>query len=157
MSMHTPACSSWRARKAAGFSLVEVTIALGLAAFGILAIFALLPTGINSSSDAVRNTVAANLASAIVSDLQATPASTNYSAIYGLAPDSAQTNPLYLKSDGSKESDATTADFRAEVVTAPSATTQISQVRIKVGWPALAANPVNNFEIVTSIDRFSTP
>ena len=30
-----------------GFSLVEVTIALGIVAFGLMALFALLPIGLN--------------------------------------------------------------------------------------------------------------
>lgn len=141
----------------AGFSLVEVTIALGLAAFGIIAIFALLPTGINSGSDAVNTTIAANLASVIVSDLQATsPTNTNGSVIYGV-----RTSPpptiLYLGTDGTTNaSTALETKFKAEVTLSPP-TNDIARVQIVVSWPAQAANPANKFEIVTALDRSTAP
>ncbi len=150
-------CNATEDRVRGGFSLVEVTIALGLAAFGIIAIFALLPTGINSGSDAVRNTVAADLATSIVSDLQAAK-SGDVSPLYGLKPDTADPSspPLYLKADGSKQSSAVSADFCANVNISTNAA-KISQVSIVISWPAQATNSVNKFEIVTSLDRSTAP
>ena len=48
------------------FSLVEVTLALGIAAFCLLAIFGLLPVGIKSQQNAIGQTVAAGIATGIV-------------------------------------------------------------------------------------------
>ena len=137
-----------------GFSLVEVTVALGLAAFGLLAIFALLPTGVNSSSDSVNSTLAAGLASAIVNDMQAATLG-GTSPIYGLRPDTTAPNTtLYLKADGTKQSSAGAADFSGSVAISTNAQ-KISDITIRISWPAAAANPVNSFETVTALDRDS--
>jgi uncharacterized protein (TIGR02598 family) len=40
-------------RKAGGFSMVEVTLAIGVVAVGLLAVFALVPVGLNSGRDAM--------------------------------------------------------------------------------------------------------
>lgn len=55
------------------FSMVEVVLALGLAAFCLVAVLALLPAGINSNQNAIQQTTAATLARAVVSDLRTTP------------------------------------------------------------------------------------
>lgn len=49
-------------RKSAGFSLVEVTLAIGIIAFALLAIFALIPVGLNSSRDAIDDTTTSLIA-----------------------------------------------------------------------------------------------
>jgi len=142
--------------KREGFSLVEVTVALGLAAFGLLAIFALLPTGVNSNSDSVKSTLAAGLATTIVNDLQ----SANYGApspVYGINPDTVATDPpaMFFRADGGTDTPAN-ADFKG-VTAIPKVAGKISQVRVVISWPAQAANPVNSFEVVTSIDRNAAP
>lgn len=57
---------SWTA-----FSLIEVTIALGIAAFCLLTVFGLLPIGLNSSQNAAEQTVVSGIATAISSDFHA--------------------------------------------------------------------------------------
>jgi Tfp pilus assembly protein PilV len=59
-----------------GFSLVEVTLALGIAAVPLLAIFALLPVGVKTSQIAIEQTASTNVLSAITADLRATPITT---------------------------------------------------------------------------------
>ena len=54
------------------FSLVEVTLALGIATCCILSIFGLLLVGINCHQTSTEQTSAVSLASAIVADLRAT-------------------------------------------------------------------------------------
>jgi type II secretory pathway pseudopilin PulG len=51
------------------FSLIEVTLALGIAAFCLLTVFGLLPLGLNSSQNAAEQTTVAGIATAISSDL----------------------------------------------------------------------------------------
>ena len=58
------------------FSLVEVTLALGIMAFCIVAVFGLLPTGFNSNQAAIQQTAAAGFAAGIAADLRQTPAET---------------------------------------------------------------------------------
>ena len=60
-------------RKGAGFSLVEVTLALGVAAVSLLAIFALLPVGLKTNQIAIEQRTSADLLSAVMADLRATP------------------------------------------------------------------------------------
>jgi uncharacterized protein (TIGR02598 family) len=62
--------SGWRWREG-GFSLIEVTIALSVAAFCLLAILGLLQTGITSQKATVEQTAATGIASLIFSDLSA--------------------------------------------------------------------------------------
>src|SRR5712692_3856651 len=55
----------------AAFSLVEVTLALGVGAFCLLAVLALLPIGITSNQTSINETTAAGIAGAIAADLRA--------------------------------------------------------------------------------------
>ena len=63
-------------RRTAAFSLVEITLALGVMAFCLVAIFGLLPVGFNSDRAAVEQTAAAGVAAALAADLRQTPAAT---------------------------------------------------------------------------------
>jgi prepilin-type N-terminal cleavage/methylation domain-containing protein len=70
-----------------GFTLVEVALALGVVAFCLVAIFGLLPVGINSNRNSIEQAAANNIARAIVSDLRATPVASGTAAIV--------TSPVY--------------------------------------------------------------
>lgn len=59
-----------RSRKLNGFTLVEVTIALGVVAFGFIAILGLLPTGLNTFRSAMDNSVGAQIAQKVINDAQ---------------------------------------------------------------------------------------
>jgi len=62
-------------RHARGFSLVEVTLALGVAAFCLIVIFGLIPIGLKSNRMAVEQTAANGIISAVTTDLRAIPIS----------------------------------------------------------------------------------
>lgn len=66
----------WAIRSPAAFSLVEVAIAMGIVSFCLIILFGLLSVGVNSNKDAIDQTKAHQLLSAVVSDLYATPAAT---------------------------------------------------------------------------------
>jgi uncharacterized protein (TIGR02598 family) len=59
--------------KRSAFSLVEVTLALGVAAISLVAIFALLPVGVKTNQIAVEQTTSTDMLSAVAADLRATP------------------------------------------------------------------------------------
>ena len=59
-----------RARHA--FSLIEVTLALGVAATSLLVIFSLLPIGMQINQRSIEQTASADILSAVVADLRAT-------------------------------------------------------------------------------------
>src|SRR5204862_1054583 len=57
--------------QSAGFSLVEVTLALGVAAFCLIAVLGLLPTSLRTQQNSIQQTTANQIISTIYSDLRA--------------------------------------------------------------------------------------
>src|SRR5438105_9667881 len=74
-------------RSKCAFSLVEVTLALGIAAFCLIAVFGLMPVGVQTNRNATSQTAATSLMAAVVSDLRATPkanaTSTQFALVLG--------------------------------------------------------------------------
>ena len=54
------------------FSLVELALALGVAAFCLIAVFGLVPVGVQTNRHANSQTAAANIMAAVIADLRAT-------------------------------------------------------------------------------------
>ena len=87
-------------RKTWAFSLVEVTLALGIAAFCLIAVFGLMPVGVQTNRNATSQTAATNIIATVVADLRATPKTSNISSqfriTFGTSPPS-----MYLMGQGS--------------------------------------------------------
>src|SRR3954452_13036333 len=85
--------------KAAAFSLVEITLSLGVAAFCLLAVFGLVPVGVQTNRNATSQTAATSIIAAVVADLRATPNANMTSSQFGIT---FGTNPppLYFDSTG---------------------------------------------------------
>ncbi len=151
--------------QSAAFSLVEVTLALGIMAFCLVTMFGLLPTGLNTGRDAVEQTAAAGIAGALAADLRQTPAATTTSPnpqspqylISVPTPTGSQivTHTLFLTDVGAvatanaassgqdQKADPTqNPRFRATMVfsrqNATVADRSATNVRILITWPALA-------------------
>jgi uncharacterized protein (TIGR02598 family) len=135
------------------FSLAEVTVALGIAAFCLIAIFGLLPAGLNANKAGIQQNAAANLAAMIASDLRATPATANTSAIFSIAIPTAGTTSFLTETGAA--TDMGTADFRAVVTISspPAGTRTASTARILITSPAAATNATASFETVIGLDR----
>jgi Tfp pilus assembly protein PilV len=160
-----------------GFSLIEVALALGVAAFALVAIIGLIPIGMNSNQASIEQTAAAGLAASLVADLRATPveippAAKNSPRFQIPLPVSGNaTHTLFLREDGSASGNVdANADpaqdprYRATLfVTAPTVASQKSAttVRVLVTWPALADSTAGtvpgkfngSYEVVTALDR----
>src|SRR5881275_894080 len=54
------------------FSLVEVTLAIGVAAVCLVAVLGLLPVGVQTNRNATSQTAATNIIAAVVADMRAT-------------------------------------------------------------------------------------
>ena len=65
---------STAASKTAAFSLVEVALALGIAAFCLVAVLGLVPLGVDAGQVASDQTTASDILSHVIADLRATPA-----------------------------------------------------------------------------------
>jgi type II secretory pathway pseudopilin PulG len=59
-------------RRVHAFSLVELTLALGIAAVCLLAVFGLMPIGVQTNRNTTSQSAAANIMAAVIADLRAT-------------------------------------------------------------------------------------
>jgi len=135
------------------FSLVEVTLALGIAAFCLLAIFGLLPAGIKSQQNAIGQTMAAGIATGIIADLRTTSPTNSTSPNYGITiPNDTK---LYLREDGSATSPSgADSKYLAFVKFSVPSPPQATSVHLRITWPAAAdTNYSGSFETVSMLDR----
>jgi len=157
-------------RGAAGFSLVEVTISLGIAAFCLILLLGLLTTGLKTQQAGSQQTIANEIASEILGDLRADirlppgQASHEGDSGFGLhghwaqlyAPDTLYFNQQgkWLQLNGSVPADAT---FRAKItyLFPPNAST--STANIIVSWPAQAdpatVTPAGSIQTFIAVNR----
>jgi uncharacterized protein (TIGR02598 family) len=143
-----------------GFSLVEVTLALGVAAFCLVAIFGLLPLGVQTSQSSISQTAAASLLSSVVADLRATPKINLTSSQYGITFGTAKL--LFFDGEG-RSVTATdpnaTPRYRVTITfpSSPTGTFAPTFVSLKVTWPALVdpatTTPVGSVETFAAFDR----
>jgi len=159
-----------------GFTLIEVALAVGVAGFCLVTISGLLPIGLSSNQTSLDQTMACNIASAIVSDLRcAQPLVTGSSPRFGIlipasggtaAPISSGTQTIiYLTSNGSVTSVGTIGSaapvFRAAVGFGTPLQHNATPVRVLISWPALAdsssagwpVNYIGSYEADTTLDR----
>lgn len=96
-----------------GFSLVEIALAIGLLAFGMVSIIGLLPVGLTTFREAMERTISTQIVQAVVNEYQLT----DFEEI------PATTQILYFDDEGQSNDysgrpvDASTAKYRAEVET----------------------------------------
>ena len=150
--------------------MVEVTLALGITGFCLVALFGLLPVGLTSNQNAIEQTAAAGVATGIMSDLRGTPTTSTASPRYGIGiPSSGSvTHVIFLKEDGTAagglDTDAVASQnprYRAKVFINSPGGKAATNVRILLTWPALAdskaavdaKNYSGSFEVVSALDR----
>jgi uncharacterized protein (TIGR02598 family) len=139
----------------AAFSLVEVTLALGIAAFCLIAVFGLIPVAVQTNRNATSQTAATNIMAAVVADLRATPTTTNTSSQFAISFGTTGTQTRYLDGSGTA-STSLTADSRYRLdITWNSAPTGLRYAYLKVTWPAAAtaANASGSTEMFAAFDR----
>ena len=154
-------CSS----KSAAFSLIEVTLALGVAAFCLIAVFGLMPVGLQTNRNATSQTAATNIIAAVVADLRATPRcvgiSTQFQIRLGTGPGCLSTMTpsaatLYFDSAGQfSTSLVTNSRYQLNVTWNNSAPAGLQYGDLKVTWPAsaTAANASGSTEMFAAFDR----
>jgi uncharacterized protein (TIGR02598 family) len=141
-------------RRVHAFSLVEVTLALGIAAFCLMAVFGLMPLGVQTNRNATSQTRAANVLAAVVADLRATTKTsgtwTGTSTQFCIPLGTATT--LYFDSEGRCSGDLAGSTSPCGVTWAPALQTRyrvtitfpstgnLTYANLKVTWPA-AADP----------------
>lgn len=137
----------------AAFSLVEVTLALGIAAFCLIAVFGLMPIGVQTNRNATSQTAATNIMAAVVSDLRATPKTSTTSSQFGIQ--FGQAKDLYFDSTGGFVPDTPNANSRYHLNVTWSGSTGLRYAGVKVTWPAAAtaANATGSTEMFVAFDR----
>jgi uncharacterized protein (TIGR02598 family) len=135
-----------------GFSLVEVTLALGIATFCLIAVFGIIPVGVHTNRNATSQTAATNLMAAVVADLRATPTSSTTSAQFGITFGTNTT--LYFDGMGQFTTSLTT-NSRYQLNVTWSGSTGLRYADVKVTWPAAAtpANATGSAEMFVAFDR----
>ena len=93
-----------RARSAAGFSLIEVTLALGVAAFCFITVLGLIPVALQTNRNATSQTAATNIMAIVIADLRATPTANTTSTQFGITFGTNTT--LYFDGSGSCSCDS---------------------------------------------------
>jgi uncharacterized protein (TIGR02598 family) len=143
------------AHAAAAFSLVEVTLALGIAAFCLIAVFGLMPIGVQTNRNATSQTAATGILASVIADLRATPKppAINTSVQYGITFGTDTT--LYFDGAG-QFTTSLGANSRYRVsITFPSSPTGLRYANLKVTWPAAATseNASGSVETFAAFDR----
>jgi uncharacterized protein (TIGR02598 family) len=149
-------------RSIAAFSLVEVTLALGIASFCLIAVFGLMPVGVQTNRNATSQTAANNIIAAVVADLRATPTTSNSSSQFGITFGTCKN--LYFDSQGQVVASSScdnvitlpaTARYRLNITW--SGSTGLRYADLKVSWPApsdpATTTPSGSAEIFAAFDR----
>jgi type II secretory pathway pseudopilin PulG len=161
---------SWSA-----FSLVEVTLALGVAAFCLIAVFGLMPIGVQTNRNANSQTAATSILASVVSDLRTTGKTTAGSApsvLYRIIIPARGSigNPQTryfdgegrcstdlagsIRPDGSSWAPPIRTRYQLNI-TFPLGATGVTYTDLKVIWPAAAtpANASGSVETFAAFDR----
>jgi uncharacterized protein (TIGR02598 family) len=140
-------------RSTSAFSLVEVTLALGIAAFCLIAVFGLMPVGVQTNRNATSQTAATGIVASVIADMRATPRSATTSAQYAIEFGTAKT--LYFDGAG-QFTTSLGANSRYRVsITFPSSPSGLSYADVNITWPAAAtpANASGSVEMFAAFDR----
>ncbi len=147
-----------------GFSLVEVTLTLGIVAYSLLAVFGLLAVGQKSDTDSVRRLGAAHSASELLTQRRAflpadtvpVAATTTDQILPGIKTDNPDilSGTVYLDENNRKQAGVASALYRLDyrITTAP--TGEVATVRLRYSWPPTASGTSSQegiFEITSAI------
>ena len=140
-------------RCCAAFSLVEVTLALGIAALCLIAVLGLMPVAALTNRNATSQTAVTNVIASVIADMRATTSST--SPQYGITFGTAKT--LYFDGAG-QFATSLGANSRYRVrITFPSSPSGLSYSDVKASWPApvdpATTTPGGTVEIFAAFDR----
>jgi len=160
--------------RTAGFSLVELTLALGVAAFCLLTVFALLPVAFKTQQASIQQTTANSIMTEILGDLRADvrlppgQASKEQDSGFGLhghwllvsEPDtlfftnSATWTGTLAQGDPAAPPDAI---FRAKITYLSPPTASTSVAKVIVSWPAqvipTTGTPAGKVETFIAVNR----
>jgi type II secretory pathway pseudopilin PulG len=155
------------AHRAPAFSLVEVTLALGVAAFCLIAVFGLMPVGVQTNRNATSQTGATNVIAAVTADLRATSETATITTQYRITFGTSKTlffdgaGECSVDANGSTKLDGTSWDpplqtrYRLNISFPQNG--GLTYADIKVTWPAAVdpatTTPSGSVEMFAAFDR----
>lgn len=159
------------------FSLVEVTLALGITAFCMISLFGLLPVGLNTNRNSIEQTSAASIANTVVADIRTQAAANSQrssstaagkSPQYGFDLTVLTVQTIYINADGTADAvgnaPSAAALYRVSVaLSAPVQAATASPLHVLITWPAQAGGASatafpnltkvsGSFEAATAVD-----
>jgi uncharacterized protein (TIGR02598 family) len=159
-----------RLPETSAFSLVEITLALGVAAFALLAILGMLPTSLKTQQASIQQTTANSIISQIFSDLRADvrlpPGLASHETDGGFQPplhghwlQMGTPDTLYFTQEGKPvNSGQDVPVFRATITYRGPPTDTTSLANITVSWPAqvdpaLGGVPAGSVTTLVAVNR----
>lgn len=135
------------------FSLIEVTVAIGVVAFSMLAIVGLLPIASQITRDSASQTNTSEILSSVVADMRATPKGSTTSPQYGIPLSG--TSTLYFDGSGQVSTSLKSKSRYTLTVTPAPAGSGVIYADIALTWPAAATlgNSVGSVETVAAFNR----
>ena len=155
-------------RNRRAFSLVEVTLALGIAAVCLIAVFGLMPVGVQTNRNATSQTAATSILSDVIADMRATPkppainTSVQYHVIFGTSKtlyfDSENRCSIDLSGSTRPDGSAWSPNIQTRYqmnITFPWTSGNTYGADLKVSWPAAAipTNASGSTEMFGAFDR----
>ena len=139
-----------------GFSLVEITLSLGVMSICLLTVLGLLPIASQTNRSAAADTAAASIASAVLADIRATPRAAGTSTQFAI-PFNAN-SVLFFDAEGQASTALNNNSIYRAEVTFPinsSGANAATFVHVRVSWPAAAssANAAGTAEMFTALNR----
>ncbi|SDT94251.1 hypothetical protein SAMN05444156_0938 [Verrucomicrobium sp. GAS474] len=136
--------------------MVEIMMSLGVLAFAILMLIALIPLGLRTNSDTRQESTSVNIIGTMIADWKAVGLTTNQTPVFklpALSPGKVVSDVLWVGADGAI---ANKADSRYRVayrVTPPSSSSSFAPyyVAVTVSWPAQAATPNGKVEATAAL------
>ncbi len=143
-------------RFTSAFSLVELTLALGIAAFCLIAVLGLMPVGVQTNRNAKSQTAATNIMAAVIADLRATPKANNTSSQFAITFGTNTT--LYFNGSG-QFTTLLGANSRYQLNVMWYGSTGLRYADLKVTWPPTVVQtsptpvPSGSAEMFAAFDR----
>ena len=149
-----------------GFSLVEVVIAIGIAAFCLVTMLGLIPSGLKAVNATTEQTAATAIISEVMTDLRDTPLGSNTSPVLAIQLttnvttndiiDGTNTANFYVSESCTLYPTNTSLDARYGVTLSLSNSSLfITTARVQVWWPSTVppAHAVGSVEAISAIMR----
>lgn len=143
--------------------MVEVTLALGVAAVSLLIIFSLLPIGLQTNQRSVEQAASVDILSAVAADLRATPRGAGSSLQFNIpipanpVTGSVSIAPIYFDSAGQVVPSTGPARYRVTITFLDNGggTRTATFADLKATWPAAAAvmDAQGSAEMFAAFDR----